>query len=264
MQTWRLLELKANDPFVNMAIDEAIFAAHASKQVPSTLRLYQWAPSAASIGKFQNPRNEVNLANCRKLGVSMVRRISGGGTVYHDSQSEITFSVATTNEEIGVTDVSRAYLKVYSGIKDALRILGITADFSEGDETNCPNLTVKGKKISGSAQARKSGTLLHHGTLLLDVELEKMFSIIHVPWSTSLEEIVRVAQKRITSLKNELGHMVSVSTAANAVAAGFRNALKIELEPARLSTFEKKTAETLYKEKYSTNDWNLCGKSITG
>lgn len=264
MQTWRLLELKANDPFMNMAIDEAILAARASKQVPSTIRLYQWTPSAASIGKFQNPQHELNLENCRKLRVSVIRRISGGGTVYHDALGEITFSVVTSTEELGVADVSGAYLKVYSGIKDALRILGIAADFSEGDEKNCPNLTVKGKKISGSAQARRSGTILHHGTLLLDVDLERMFSIIHVPWAKSLEEIVVVAQKRITSAKIELGHPVSILTAANAVAVGFKNALKIALERGKMTTFEQKTADRLYEQKYSTSDWNLNGKSIIG
>jgi lipoate-protein ligase A len=123
---------------------------------------------------------------------------------------------------------------------------------------------VKGKKISGSAQARKSRTILHHGTLLIDVDLERMFSIIQVPWAKSLEEIVGVAQKKITSAKNELGHPVTISTAANAVTVGFRNSLKIALETGELTTFEEKTADRLYEQKYSTNDWNLNGKSIIG
>ena len=264
MHTWRLLEVKVNNPFMNMAIDEAILTAHASKQVPNTLRLYQWSPSSVSIGKFQNPQNEVNLANCRNLGISMVRRISGGGTVYHDAQDEITFSVTTSTQDLGVTDIANAYLKIYDGIKDALRILGVSAEFSEGDERNCPNLTVKNRKISGSAQARKSGAILQHGTLLLDIDLERMFSLIRVPWAKSLEEIVRIARNRITSAKIELGHPVSATTAANAVAVGFRNALRIELEQGELSAFESKTADKLCKEKYSTIDWNLRGKSTLG
>ncbi len=264
MNSWRLLEVEANDPFLNMAIDEAILTAHASNQVPNTLRLYQWSPSAVSIGRFQDTQKEVNLENCRKLGISVVRRISGGGTVYHDAQGEITFSVTTNSQELGVKDVASAYLQVYSGIKDALRILGVSADFSEGDEKNCPNLTVKNRKISGSAQARKSGAILQHGTLLLDVDLEKMFAVIRIPWAKSLEEIVRVAQKRITSARNELGHLVSPGTAASAIVTGFRNALKIELEEGELTAFENKTAKKLYEEKYSTSDWNLNGKSAVG
>ena len=264
MHTWRLLEVKADNAFMNMAIDEAILTAHASKQVPNTLRLYQWSPSAVSIGKFQNPQNEVNLANCQKLGVSVVRRVSGGGTVYHDEQGELTFCVTTSTQDLGVRDIASAYLKVYDGIKDALRLLGVSADFSEGDEKNCPNLTVNNKKISGSAQTRKSGTVMQHGTLLLDVDLEKMFSLIRVPWAKSLEEILSIARKRITSVKNEVGHAVSAATATNAILVGFRNALRIELDPGELTAFEKKTAERLYKDKYSTGDWNLDGKSILG
>src|SRR5512136_2192266 len=99
MHTWRLLEVKTNNAFMNMAIDEAILTAHASKQVPNTLRLYQWSPSAVSIGKFQNPQNEVNLANCQKIGVSVVRRVSGGGTVYHDAQGELTFCVTASTQD---------------------------------------------------------------------------------------------------------------------------------------------------------------------
>ena len=264
MHAWRLLETKVDNAFMNMAIDEAILAAHASKQVPNTLRLYQWSPSAVSIGKFQTAENEVKLANCQKLGVSVVRRVSGGGTVYHDAQNELTFDVTASTQDLGVKDIASAYLRIYGGIKDALRILGVSADFSEGDEKNCPNLTVKNKKISGSAQTRKTGTVMQHGTLLLDVDLEKMFSLIKVPWAKSLEEILGVARNRITSVRNEVGHAVSASTATNAVLVGFRNALKIELNPGELTTFEKKTAERLYKDKYSTSDWNLNGKSILG
>ena len=264
MHTWRLLETKTENASMNMAIDEAVLAARASNQVPDTLRLYRWSPSAVSIGKFQNPMIEVNLENCRKLNVSMVRRISGGGTVYHDEQEEITFGVTASAQNLGVTDTTSTYLMVYAGIKDALRILGITADFNEGDLRNCPNLTVKNRKISGSAQARKSGTILQHGTLLLNVDLEKMFSLMRVPWAKSLEEIVNVAQNRITSVKNELGHSVAFETASNAIISGFRNTLKIEFELGNLTAYEQEVASKLYKDKYLTTEWNLTGKNAFG
>ena len=264
MNAWRLLKLETQNAYMNMAIDEAALTANAAQKVPNTLRLYRWNPSAASIGKFQNPENELQLDNCRKLGVSVIRRITGGGTVYHDSQDEVTYSLIVKTRDLGVTDIADAYSKVYTGIKDALRILGVTADFNEGDAKNCPNLTVKGKKISGSAQARKSNTILQHGTLLLNVDLEKMFTLLRVPWAKNLQEVVSVAEKRITSVKNELGHAVSAETAANALASGFQNALKIELEAGELSPFERKLAERLAKEKYATDQWNLNGKSPVG
>src|SRR5512134_3939286 len=84
MTAWRLLKLEAQNPPMNMAIDEAILTARTIDRVPNTLRLYKWKPSGVSIGRNQNIENEAQLNNCRKLGVQVVRRISGGGTVYHD------------------------------------------------------------------------------------------------------------------------------------------------------------------------------------
>ncbi|HLE75874.1 MAG TPA: lipoate--protein ligase family protein, partial [Candidatus Bathyarchaeia archaeon] len=76
-----------------MAIDEAILTARISNKAPNTLRLYRWQPSAVSIGKNQNPQNELYVDNCRKMGIDIVRRISGGGTVFHSAEDEVTYSV---------------------------------------------------------------------------------------------------------------------------------------------------------------------------
>jgi lipoyltransferase/lipoate-protein ligase len=262
MQIWRLLLLETRDAAMNMAVDEAILTARTIDRVPNTLRLYRWKPSAVSIGKNQNPEVEVQLENSRRLGVDAVRRISGGGTVYHDERDEVTYSLVSKTGDLGVKDIAAVYQKVYAGVRDALRLLGITADFNEGDAKNCPNLTVKGRKISGSSQANKRDTVLQHGTLLLDVDLEKMFTLLRVPWAKTTMEVVAVAKKRITSLKGELGHGVSAETAANALASGFKNALGVQMEAGSLSEFEVELAKKLRRDKYATDDWNFHGKSI--
>jgi lipoate-protein ligase A len=264
MDAWRLLKLETYNAFVNMAIDEAILRAKIAERVPNTLRFYRWKPSAVSIGKFQKPENEVYLDNCRRLGVDVVRRISGGGTVYHDAEDEVTYSLIAKTEDLGITDIAAVYARVYAGIADALRILGITADFNEGDAKNCPNLTVNGKKISGSAQAHKSGIVLQHGTLLLSVDLERMFALLRVPWAKTCSEVVGVAKRKITSVKEELGHVVSAETANNALSVGFKNAFGIQLTEGELTPFERELAEELCREKYATDDWNFYGKSVLG
>ena len=145
--------------------------------------------------------------------------------------------------------------------------MGIPTDYSPGDAKNCPNLTVKGKKISGSAQANKSGIVLQHGTLLLDVDLPKMFTLLRVPWANSCMQVVNVAKGKITSVKNELGHSVTPETAANAIAHGFAVALNIQVVEnvqsveGELTPEEQELAQKLYKEKYSTKEWNFDGKS---
>ena len=169
---------------------------------------------------------------------------------------------------MGAKDIAEVYSRIYAAISEALRIMGIAADFILGDAKNCPNLTVNGKKISGSAQANKSGIVLQHGTLLLDVDLPKMFTVLRVPWANSCMQIVNVAKGRITSVKKELGHVVTPETAANAVAHGFTVALNMQVVEnvqsveGELTSEERELSEKLYKEKYATKEWNFEGKSV--
>ena len=261
MDTWRLLPLQTNNAFMNMAIDEAILTARKAGKVPNTLRFYRWQPSAVSIGKNQNPEAEVYLDACKRLGVNVVRRISGGGTVYHDYEGEVTYSVTAKTGDLGTADITSVYAKIYEAITDALRLLGITADFSSGDAKNCPNLTVNGKKISGSSQTITRGVVLQHGTLLRSVDLPKMFMLLKLK-NASCTQAADIAKRKITSIQNELGHAVIPETVANALAQGFRAMLKIQLEPGELTPYEVELTNKLCKEKYATNVWNFEGKTV--
>ena len=249
MDTWRLLPLETNNAFMNMAIDEAILNARVAGQVPNTLRFYRWKPSAVSIGKNQNPENEVYLDTCKKLGVDVVRRISGGGTVYHDFEGEVTYSVVAKTSDLGTADITTVYYKIYEAITDALRLLGVPADFSGGDAKNCPNLTVGGKKISGSSQTITHGVVLQHGTILRSLDLPKMFQLLKLK-DISCSIAADIGKRKITSIQNELGHEISPDTVANALVQGFKAILKIQLESGELSENEKETADKLCKEKY--------------
>jgi lipoate-protein ligase A len=261
MDTWRLLPLQTNNAFMNMAIDEAILTARKAGKVPNTLRFYRWQPSAVSIGKNQNPEAEVYLDACKRLGVNVVRRISGGGTVYHDYEGEVTYSVTAKTADMGTADITTVYVKIYDAIKDALRLLGITADFSSGDAKHCPNLAVKGKKISGSSQTVTRGVVLQHGTVLRSVDLPKMFTLLKLK-NASCNQAADIAKRKITSIQNELGHAVMPDTVANALAQGFRAMLKIQLEHGELTAYEVELASKLCKEKYATNVWNFEGKTV--
>ncbi len=260
MKKWRLIPLKTHNAFMNMAIDEAILQAKIKGIVPNTIRLYQWAPSAVSVGRFQKVENEVYVENCQAYGVDIVRRISGGGTVYHDGEREITYGVIADKETLESSDIAVIYRKICRGLIEAARILGVDAEFSPGSARQCPNIVVNGRKISGSAQAHKGNVVLQHGTLLLDVDLDWMFKFLRVPWARSHMDILCVAERKITSLKHELGREVSKEEAQKALVKGFENALDIQLVEDELTDFEIKTAERLCKEKYSTQKWNFEGK----
>jgi lipoate-protein ligase A len=260
MDTWRLLTLGTCNAAMNMAIDEAILNARIANQVPNTLRLYRWQPSALSIGKNQTPENEIYLETAKQFGVDVVRRISGGGTVYHDFEGEVTYSVIAQVADLGTADVTSVYTKIYCAITDALRLLGVPADFSSGDAINCPNLTVAGKKISGSSQTISRGVVLQHGTILVSVDLPKMFQLIKFKdFNCSLA--ADIGKRKITSIQNELCHKISPDTVANALVQGFKAILKIQLQESELTATEKGTADKLAKNKYSKEEWNLGGKT---
>jgi lipoate-protein ligase A len=260
MNTWRFLPIQTNNAFMNMSIDEAILTARVADKVPNTLRFYRWQPSTVSVGKNQIPENEVYLDACRQQSVDLVRRISGGGTVYHDFEGEVTYCVVAKTADLGTGDITVVYAKIYEAITDALRLLGIPADFSSGDAKNCPNLTVSGKKISGSSQTITRGVVLQHGTVLRSVDLPKMFTLLKLK-NASCTQAADIAKRKITSIESELGHKVMPDTVANALAQGFKAILKIQLQDGELTPAEVELAEKLFKEKYSTADWNLSGKT---
>ncbi|MFQ6074180.1 MAG: biotin/lipoate A/B protein ligase family protein [Candidatus Bathyarchaeia archaeon] len=261
MTVWRLLKLETNDAFTNMAIDEAITTARINGLVPNTLRFYRWNPSAVSIGRFQKVFNEVHVENCRSHGVDIVRRITGGGTVYHDSEGEITYSVVVKEDDLGTKDVVVAYNTISNGLIEAAKILGVNANFNPGDPRNCPNIAIDGKKISGSAQFHKGGVLLQHGTFLLDVDLTKMFTFLKVPWAKTITDVICVAKERITSIRQELASDISVEEAYQALIKGFQKSFNIHFKGEEtLTVYERKLAEKLRKERYTIDEWNLMGK----
>jgi lipoate-protein ligase A len=260
MNAWRMLKLRIGDAFTNMAIDEAVLRARIQDRVPNTIRFYQWSPSAVSIGRFQDVSQETHVENCEKHGVNVVRRISGGGAVYHDCDGEITYSVIMSEKDLGSEDVVAGYHLICNGLVEAAKTLGVRADFNLGDPKRCPNITISGRKISGSAQSRKRGVLLQHGSFLLDADLEKMFTFLRVPWAQTLTDVLNIAQKRLTSIKQELRSTVPTAEACQALITGFQRALNIQLIEGELTSYEQSLAEKLRREKFVTDSWNLKGK----
>lgn len=239
---------------LNMGIDQAVLEEVSAGTVPPTLRLYRWAPSCVTIGYFQSMAEEIDLAACAARGIDAVRRVTGGGAVFHDA--EVTYSlVVPEGSPLAPDDIMASYGLVCGGLVRGLRGLGVDAAFAPIND-----IQAGGKKVSGNAQTRKQGCLLQHGTVLLDLDLETMFSILRVPAEKLKDKLVKDARARVTSLRDLLGREVGFAEAAAALAAGFSDAwsgLGVELEEGRLSERELEGAGRLASEKYSTLDWNL-------
>jgi lipoate-protein ligase A len=204
------------------------------------------------------------MENCRKHGVDIVRRITGGGAVYHDQDGEITYSVVVDGKDLGCPDMdlTYAYKAICGGLIEAVKILGANAEFNPMDPKQCPNITIKGRKISGSAQSYRRGALLQHGTFLVDIDHEKMFTFLKVPRAKTLLDVLEISKKKLTSAKQELESQMSMEKAYQALVRGFEKALKIQLVEEELTSYERKLAEKLRRNKFSTEDWNFEGKAV--
>ena len=249
--SWRLLHFSRNIAPMNMAIDEAMLIARSTRKVPNTIRLYAWEPSAVSIGFFQSLEAEVDLEVCRNEGVDVVRRITGGGAVFHDSQGEVTYSFVAGEEERTIPrDLLRSYEVICGGIIKGLDALGVDASFQPVND-----IVVGGKKISGNAQTRRLGVLLQHGTILVDADLDKMFRLLKVSEAKIRDKMISSAEKRVTTLRRELSRKPSLDEVAEALQRGFERSLHITLTKGRLTDEELRLAEDLRKQKYSNAEW---------
>lgn len=234
-------------------MDEALLLTHTAGLSPPTLRLYAWETPTLSLGLLQ-PFNAEWACRCRRLGGALVRRPSGGGAVWH--HHELTYAVVVDGRccPLG-SSVLATYRWLERGLRAALHRLGIEPDPPFDATVSAPaafcfarltgaDLAVQGRKLCGSAQARRQGVLLQHGTIPLRWNLDAVTALFGEPFVTAL-----------TSLEQLLGRSVRFSEVADAVAVGFEQALGIALVPGALTPTEKALAELLVKAKYATPAW---------
>ncbi|MDR3572491.1 MAG: biotin/lipoate A/B protein ligase family protein [Anaerolineaceae bacterium] len=242
---FRMIRFQKFNAFMNMAIDEAIMEGIRGGTSLPTIRFYGWTPSAISIGFFQGLLNEVNLEACKEAGVDVVRRLTGGGAVYHDTDGEVTYSILGP-VEIFPAKILDSYRVICADILFALDLLGIQASFEPVND-----LILDGKKISGNAQTRRSGVMLQHGTILYKVDVEKMFSLLNVSKEKISDKLISSVKKRVTSI--DAYSSASIQDLIDAMEKGFSRQREISFED--YTPEELNRAHELAEQKYSTNHW---------
>jgi len=243
--------LDVNDAYMNMAIDEAICRLRSQEKSPNTIRLYRWKPSAVSIGYFQILEQEVDLNACKRLGVDVIRRMTGGGAVYHSYEGEVTYSVVVNQNHPRIPrDILKSYELICGGIILAMKDLGIKAEFKPINDVD-----VNSKKISGNAQTRRWNVALQHGTILLDTDIRTMFTVLKVSKEKISDKLIKSAEERVTTIRRELGRNVSFKEVSEALKAAFPQVFDVKLVEGGLSSEEKELALKLKKEKYSMPWW---------
>lgn len=235
------------DAYMNMALDETIMENVRSNNSLPTIRFYGWKPSAISIGYFQGLHHEVNVNACHEAGVDIIRRMTGGGAVYHDTLGEATYSIIAPIS-IFPQDINESYKIICTDIIYALDLLGIPSSFQPIND-----IIVNQQKISGNAQTRRGGILLQHGTVLYQVDVERMFSLLNVSEKKSADKLIKSVKKRVTSIC-QYHNQITMQDLIQAMETSFSR--EREIIPSDYTEQEFTRARHLAEEKYKTDAWN--------
>jgi lipoate---protein ligase len=244
-QKWRILRYESHSAKINMAIDEAVAEMLTFNEASPTIRFYGWNPSAVSIGCFQSLEDEVDTTKCAALGIDIVRRRTGGGAVYHDKDGEITYSIICPETMVD-KDINAAYRQIGGWIVNGLKIVGITAEFRPIND-----VTVGGKKISGSAQTRRSGIFTQHGTILYRVDPDVMFTVLKVDKEKAASKGTDKLSDLVTSVSQE--SKASKNDVLAALVYAFADGKDWYL--GALSQDELARSEAIANERYGNDAW---------
>jgi lipoate-protein ligase A len=265
---WRLLRHGAARGAYNMAVDAAILEMVIEGKSQPTLRFYDWHPACLSLGFAQNYA-DIDLDAQAARGWDVVRRPTGGRAILHTD--ELTYSVIGQSDEPRLAGgVLESYKRLSEGLMHALKLLGLPVErqpmrehngFGEPDNPVCfevPSdyeITLHGKKIIGSAQARRKGGVLQHGSLPLFGDIGRITEILTYPSEERRQISAERVRARAATVEEGLGRRVSFAEAQDAFIRGFGETLNIDFVEGELSADEESAAERWLGERYAAPEW---------
>jgi lipoate-protein ligase A len=269
---WRVINSGIAAAATNMAVDEAMLLAHSNGEVPPTLRFYGWKPAAVSIGYFQKAESQIDLQACQARGFDVVRRLTGGRAVLHDG--ELTYSIVVKEDYPFLPKtITASYRYLSEGLLLGLKQLGVAVKMTIPLSTygqkvkqvssaacfDAPShyeITYEGRKLVGSAQVRKQGVVLQHGSILIRFSPETVAAILQLPSAQLRERTAALLKKRAVSLDEILGRPIGFAELSAALIPAFSLALGVTFESGELTSQEQATSLRLAEEKYSQRSWN--------
>ena len=269
MEEWRILPFQKAGAVENMAVDEAVFRVHIRRKNPPTLRFYGWRVPALSIGYFQDYEKEVDSGACRRFGVEIIRRPTGGKAVLHEQ--ELTYAViAGADSPLFPPDILKTYRVISNCIARGLAEVGIRVEMKT-DGRQAPDgtlrsscfsfpsrfeLLVGGRKICGSAQMRSHGAFLQHGSLLLTFDPLRTCAVM-LPHRERDADLLRNA---ITSVGEQAGPLIDEESLCRVLREGFEQVLGIRFREGPLTPEEEGLRDELMTKKYGSEGWNREGR----
>ncbi|MBZ9779361.1 lipoate--protein ligase [Psychroflexus sp. CAK8W] len=231
---------QSTDPYFNIATDEYIF-----KHIEEDCFMLWRNDNAIIVGKHQNTLAEINYEYVKEKDIKIVRRLSGGGAVYHDL-GNLNYSFTRTGENYEMIDFER----YTEPIIEVLKELGVDAKFEGRND-----LTINGKKFSGNAEHVFRNKVLHHGTLLFSSEMKDISGALKVNPLKYKDRATKSIPNRVTNISDHLEEDITVDQFTDKV----MDHITSRFENARLYEFTEEDIENIRKirdEKYSTWEWN--------
>lgn len=275
MAHWRFIDSGACEAAFNMALDEVLLGKVAAGQSPPVLRVYRWSRPSVSLGYHQQAARELDLELCRSRGIDVVRRPTGGRSVYHDT--ELTYSLAAPGGiELPGHSVSHSSAAIAGALRGSLELLGAVTDSPEmvnpsaaergaaGMRNPCftsaarHEVSLGGRKLVGSAQFRLPGgaAFLQQGSLLLANCQDKLAGLKPVGLEDDQREALATnLRAAVTSLTDILGREVGYAETAAAIRGGFADHFGVELHDSAPEPHELRMAEYLADKRYRSEDW---------
>jgi lipoyl(octanoyl) transferase len=263
---WRLLVDAPAAGSWNMAVDEVLLEGVVAGTAPPTLRFYRWAPPCLSLGYFQ-AFDVVDRDGCRALGFDIVRRPTGGRAILHDR--ELTYSVVLTASRLGHDDgVLPSYYRLSLALQEGLRRLGVRATLAPQsaatgsrahgpvcfDRPSAHEILLDGRKLVGSAQVRRGGALLQHGSILIEPRIGNLMACLRRPndsaGSAAGEDWIEAGVAGLA----EAGVSDPARIAA-AIAQAFADRFELRLVAGPLRADELAAARALAGSKYQAAGW---------
>jgi lipoyl(octanoyl) transferase len=263
---WRLLVDAPAAGSWNMAVDEVLLEGVVAGTAAPTLRFYRWAPPCLSLGYFQ-AFDVVDLDGCRALGVDIVRRTTGGRAILHDR--ELTYSVVLPALMMGHDGgVLASYYRLSLALQEGLRRLGVRATLAPQsaatgspahgpvcfDRPSAHEILLDGRKLVGSAQVRRGGALLQHGSILIEPRIGNLMACLRRPdGSAGSADGEDPIEDGVAGLA-EVG-VSDPSRIAAAIAEAFADRFELRLVAGTLRADELAAAAALAESKYQAAGW---------
>jgi lipoate-protein ligase A len=258
---WRYIENDSASASCGLATDEYLvdtyIPARSDYGHGCILRLYTYRDHCVVLGRFQDAESEVNLPECKRLGVEVNRRITGGGTIIMGrSQLGVAIIIPPQSSNgrknrTNTFSTKRIFEDYARGIIEALSLLGIQSEFRPKND-----VLVRGKKIAGlAACVQENGNALFHASILLDIDTRLMASVLKIPFEKISDKKITEVNDRLTTVNRESEEKVTIDRLKKFLKTGFENAFQMKLHNEPLTDSEIMGIKALERERYLTDEW---------